>query len=129
MGRYLVGEAGVYLTRVVTVKRSRGHAVVVCDGGMHHHLAAAGHLGSVLHRNYPISKVADDLPPPETWEPQLIFGPLCTSIDLLGNQVSLPKLAAGDVIAIGCSGAYGLSSSPIHFISHPPPAEIVVAGD
>lgn len=125
-GRFLVGEAGVYLTRVITTKLSRGHAVVICDGGMHHHLAAAGHLGSVLHRNYPIAKVATDLPPIETWKPQLIFGPLCTSIDLLANQLPLPPLRPGDLISIASSGAYGLSSSPVGFISHPPPAEVII---
>ena len=118
-GRFLVAEAGVFLTSVVATKNSRGVPINICDGGMNHHLAAAGHLGSVLHRNYPLFKVSDDLPPRDTWPRQMIYGPLCTSIDLLGNQIQLPPLAPGDVIAIGSSGAYGLSSSPVHFISHP----------
>jgi diaminopimelate decarboxylase len=93
---------------------------------MNNHLAAAGHMGSVIHRNYPMFKVSEDTRPEGPLQPQLIYGPLCTSIDLLGNQVPLPLLAAGDVVAICCSGAYGLTSSPIHFISHPPPRELIV---
>ena len=125
-GRFLVGEAGVFLTSVVSTKISRGVRIAVCDGGMNHHLAAAGHLGSVLHRNYPIFKVADDPLPRDSWLPQMVYGPLCTSIDLLGNQIQLPPLNPGDLIAIGSSGAYGLTASPGGFISHPVAREILV---
>jgi diaminopimelate decarboxylase len=93
---------------------------------MNQHLAAAGHLGSVIHRNYPIFKVAADVPPTSTWQSQLIYGPLCASIDLLGNQVKIPPLKPGDLIVIACSGAYGLTSSPMHFISHPPASEVLI---
>jgi diaminopimelate decarboxylase len=126
LGRFLVGEAGCFLTRVISTKLSRGIPISICDGGMNQHLAAAGHLGSVIHRNYPLFKVATDLPPPHTWQPQLVYGPLCTSIDLLGNQIKLPALCAGDLLGIACSGAYGLTSSPMHFISHAPAAEVLV---
>jgi len=125
-GRFLVGEAGVFLTSVVATKISRGVQICICDGGMNHHLAAAGHLGSVIHRNYPIFKVTDDLPARDQCKPQTLYGPLCTSIDLLANQIVLPSLKVGDLLAIGSSGAYGLSSSPTGFISHPLPREIVV---
>jgi diaminopimelate decarboxylase len=128
-GRYLVGEAGYFLTSVVSTKTSRGVAICVCDGGMNHHLAASGHLGSVIHRNYPIFKVDDNPPPREHWQPQTLYGPLCTSIDLLGNQVALPPLAVGELLAFGSSGAYGLTSSPTGFISHPLPREILVDRD
>jgi diaminopimelate decarboxylase len=128
LGRFLVGESGCFLTRVISTKLSRGVPISICDGGMNQHLAAAGHLGSVIHRNYPIFKVATDIPATTTWQSQLIYGPLCTSIDLLGNQVKLPPLKPGDLIGIACSGAYGLTSSPIHFISHSPAAEILIEG-
>ena len=131
LGRYLVGEAGHYVTRVLRVKRSRGAEVVVCDGGMNHHLGACGHLGSVIHRNYPIRRVpegaeeggADSAP-----RPYEIVGPLCTSIDTLGHAALLPPLEPGDLIAVGCSGAYGPTASPTGFISHPPPREVAVEG-
>jgi diaminopimelate decarboxylase len=128
MGRYLVGEAGVYLTQVVRIKRSRGVAIGICDGGMNHHLAAAGHLGTLIQRNYGMLKITgDDQATPE--DAYTLVGPLCTTIDTLGRQVKFNGLDAGDVIGILSSGAYGVSASPIHFISHPPPKEIILETD
>lgn len=124
-GRYLIGEAGYYLVRVVNRKESRGTHICVCDGGMNHHLGACGHLGMVLHRPYRIYKVASARPDTDV-EPFDLYGPLCTSIDHLGRNVKLPGLDTGDVIAVACSGAYGATASPINFISHDPPAEIMV---
>ena len=124
LGRYLIGEAGRYLTRVLCIKRSRGVDICVCDGGMNHHLAACGHLGAVIPRNYRISKLSADAD--DELQPYEVVGPLCTTIDRLARNVRLPKLAAGDVLAIECSGAYGLTASPIHFISHAPPKEIAL---
>ena len=124
MGRYLVGEAGLYLTRVTRIKRSRGSDIAICDGGMNHHLGACGHLGSVIHRNYRIFKVGDsgDGAP----RPYELVGPLCTSIDTLGHGVELPELHEGDLLGVHCSGAYGLTASPVNFISHEAPREFAV---
>jgi diaminopimelate decarboxylase len=122
-GRYLVGEAGIFLTGVTRVKQSRGTTIGICDGGMNHHLAAAGHLGTVVQRNYQMVKVTEDVGPEGSYT---LVGPLCTTIDTLGRQVRLHGLAAGDVIGIKCSGAYGLTASPLHFISHTPPKEVIV---
>jgi diaminopimelate decarboxylase len=124
-GRYLVGEAGIFVTRVIRIKVSRGTRIAICDGGMHHHLAACGHLGAVFHRNYRIFKVNANVDTGDTATYDLV-GPLCTTIDTLGHAVQLPPLDEGDLIGIHCSGAYGLTASPMHFISHPPPKEIVV---
>lgn len=125
-GRFLVGEAGVYLARVVHTKVSRGKRIVVLDGGMNHHLAAAGHLGMVIHRPYRMSVLrAGDSRQVRAVEPHDIFGPLCTSIDTLGRGVQLPRLEEGDILAVHCSGAYGPSSSPAGFISHPPAQEFM----
>ncbi len=123
-GRYLVGEAGFYVTRVVRRKQSRGVEIGICDGGMNHHLGAAGHLGSVVQRNYRMFKlgVGRDQEAERTYT---LVGPLCTTIDTLARQVKLRGLEAGDLIAIHCSGAYGVTASPIHFISHRPPKEII----
>jgi diaminopimelate decarboxylase len=123
----LIGEAGVYLTRVIRKKRSRGTEICTCDGGMNHHLAAAGHLGAVLPRNYRMFKVGGGSDT-EADQRYTLVGPLCTSIDTLGRNVRFRGLEAGDLIGIECSGAYGLTASPIHFISHVPPKEIVVEG-
>jgi diaminopimelate decarboxylase len=123
-GRYLIGEAGVYLTRIVSRKQSRGAEIRICDGGMNHHLGAAGHLGSLIHRNYRMFKLGPEgAAPTQDYD---LFGPLCTSIDMLGHNVKLPPLDVNDVIGIECSGAYGLTASPMHFISHPLPREILV---
>lgn len=126
IGRYLIGEAGLYLTSIVNHKRSRGIDICVCDGGMNHHLGACGHLGSVIHHNYRIFKVTTATDSQLPLQPYTLVGPLCTSIDTLGHSVNLPPLQVGDVLAIRSSGAYGLTASPIHFISHRPPKEILV---
>lgn len=128
-GRFLVGEAGVYLARVIHTKVSRGKRIVVLDGGMNHHLAAAGHMGMVIHRPYRMSVLRAESGPLQAVEAHDIFGPLCTSIDTLGRGVQLPRLEEGDVLAVHCSGAYGPSSSPANFISHPPAKEFMVRGE
>lgn len=125
-GRYLVGEAGIYLTRVVRIKQSRGTSIALCDGGMHHHLGAAGHLGSVILRNYRMFPVRLQEAGESEEASFTLVGPLCTTIDTLGRNVKFRGLTAGDLVAIECSGAYGATASPIHFISHPPPREILV---
>ena len=125
-GRFLVGEAGIYLTTVVHTKVSRGNRVVVLDGGMNHHLGAAGHLGMVIHRPYRMFVVSTDSTQSQEIEPQDIYGPLCTTIDSLGRGVKLPRLRVGDILGVHCSGAYGPSSSPSGFISHPPAKEFMV---
>ena len=117
--------AGVYLTRVIRTKRSRGVDIAICDGGMHHHLAAAGHLGTLIQRNYRMHKVTS-APELAATESYTLVGPLCTTIDTIGRQVTLPRLAAGDLIALESSGAYGPTVSPVHFISHPLPREVLV---
>ena len=123
-GRYIVGEAGIYLTRVLRIKASRGLQIALCDGGMNHHLAAAGHFGTVIPRNYRMFKaVATEVDAGE--QEYEVVGPLCTSIDSFGRGVSFAGLAPGDVIGIHCSGAYGLTASPVDFISHPPAIEVI----
>lgn len=125
-GRFLVGEAGVYLTRVLRRKDSRGARIGVVDGGMHHQLAASGHLGMVIHKPYRMFKVCSDRPDgaEQTYD---LYGCLCTSIDHLGKGIKFPGLEESDVIGIHCSGAYGVTSSPVNFISHPLPREFMVA--
>jgi diaminopimelate decarboxylase len=123
LGRWLVGEAGVYLTRVIDRKDSQSETFVVTDGGLHHQLAATGNFGTVVRRNYPIA-VANKLglAPAETVS---VVGCLCTPIDRLADRVALPKIDVGDVIAVFMAGAYGLTASPGAFLGHPAARELL----
>lgn len=123
LGRWLVGEAGVYLTRVVDRKESSGQIFLIVDGGLHHQLAASGNFGTVVRRNYPIAVTSRfDAAGEETVN---VCGCLCTPLDRLGDQVFLPRAEAGDVIAIFLAGAYGASASPAAFLGHGPAAEML----
>jgi diaminopimelate decarboxylase len=123
-GRFLAGEAGVYLTRISDIKISRGKKFLIVDGGMNHHLAASGNLGQTIKRNYPIA-IVNKLPAPAS-EAADVVGPLCTPLDTLARGIVLPHTEIGDLVGIFQSGAYGLSASPVGFLSHPLPAEIWV---
>jgi len=124
-GRFLVGEAGIYVTRVNDIKSSRGKTYLILDGGMNHHLAASGNLGQVVRRNFPIA-VLNRIEAPAT-DFFDIVGPLCTPLDTLGRGVRLPQVQVGDLVGIFQSGAYARTASPLGFLSHPAPAEVWVA--
>jgi diaminopimelate decarboxylase len=123
-GRYLVGEAGVYITRLLDLKVSRGKTFLVVDGGMNHHLAASGNLGQVIKRNFPVAVVNRlEAEPTVTAD---IVGPLCTPLDTLARDLPVPSPSVGDLIGIFQSGAYALTASPVDFLGHPFPAEVLV---
>src|SRR6478609_9107050 len=124
LGRFLVGEAGVYVTRVVDVKESRGRSYAVVDGGLHHQLAASGNFGQVIRRNYPLALATRALDEPTG--PVTVVGCLCTPLDLLGDQVELPGTEVGDLVVVFQAGAYGLTASPTAFLGHPSPSEVLV---
>ncbi|TWI38097.1 diaminopimelate decarboxylase [Paracoccus sulfuroxidans] len=128
LGRHLVGEAGFFVTRVISVKESRGSRIAICDGGLNANLAASGNFGMVLRRNYVMHRVGGDDGGARPEEKLDISGPLCTSIDKLGGAVLLPRVEEGDLIAIHSCGAYGPSASPVYFISHPLPREVLSLG-
>jgi diaminopimelate decarboxylase len=124
LGRYLVGEAGIYVTRVLDRKLSRGAVFLVCDGGLHHHLAASGNFGQVLRKNYPVAignRMQD-----QPLERASVVGPLCTPLDLLADQMLLPVAQPGDLAVVFQSGAYGASASPQQFLGHPACLEVLV---
>lgn len=123
LGRYLVGEAGLYLARITDRKVSRGTTYLVIDGGLHHHLAASGNFGQALRRNYPIT-IGNRLG--ERTETVTVVGPLCTPLDVLAKDMDLPKAEIGDLLVVFQSGAYGYSASPLNFLSHPNPKEILI---
>lgn len=124
LGRYLVGECGVYVTRVVDRKISRGKPFLVVDGGMHHQLAASGNFGQAIRRNYPL--VVGNRVDAEPAEGVDVVGCLCTPLDLLGDDVRLPAADIDDLIVIFQAGAYGLTASPTAFLGHPAPHEVLV---
>ncbi len=126
LGRWLVAEAGVYLTRVIDVKQSQGEVFVVVDGGLNHQLAASGNFGTVVRRNYPLA-VAARMGEAAAADAVSVVGPLCTPLDRLGDRVALPPVVPGDLIAIFMAGAYGASASPAAFLGHPPALEIVTS--
>jgi diaminopimelate decarboxylase len=123
-GRYLVGEAGIYVARVTDVKISRGKKFIILDGGMNHHLAASGNLGQVIKRNFPIAILNKMGGEPQ--EKVDVVGPLCTPLDALARDVDLPAAEVGDLIGVFQSGAYARAASPLGFLSHPTPAEVLI---
>ncbi|SEB56503.1 diaminopimelate decarboxylase [Nocardioides exalbidus] len=128
LGRYLVGESGVYVTRVVDVKESRGEAYAVVDGGMHHQLAASGNFGQVIRRNYPMAlgNRLGDTGSETDAGPVTVVGCLCTPLDLLGDHVELPRPEVDDLVVIFQAGAYGLTASPTAFLGHDAPVEVLL---
>lgn len=124
LGRWLVGEAGVYLARIIDRKQSHGETFLVTDGGLHHQLAASGNFGTVVRRNYPIAVATRFGAPVE--ETATVVGCLCTPLDRLGDQIGLPRADVGDIIAVFMAGAYGASASPSAFLGHGPAREILL---
>ena len=124
LGRYLVGEAGVYVARVVDRKISRGHVYLVTDGGLHHHLAASGNFGQVIRKNYPVA--IGTRMHATGQETCTVVGPLCTPLDVLADRMTLPVAQVGDLVVVFQSGAYGASASPQGFLGHPSCLEVLV---
>jgi len=124
LGRYLVGEAGIYVCQVIDKKVSRGQIYLVVNGGLHHHLAASGNFGQVIRKNYPVS-IGNKIQSAET-EIVNIVGPLCTPLDILANKMTLPVTEIGDLVVIHQSGAYGYTASPHLFLSQPECMEALV---
>jgi diaminopimelate decarboxylase len=124
LGRFLVGESGVYVCRVLDRKISRGQVFLITDGGLHHHLAASGNFGQVLRKNYPVL-IANRIDA-ATREVASVVGPLCTPLDLLADRMELAEARVGDLVAVFQSGAYGYTASPLGFLSHPAPLEFLL---
>jgi diaminopimelate decarboxylase len=123
-GRFLVGESGIYVARVNDIKVSRGKTFLILDGGMNHHLAASGNLGQVIKRNFPVAilnKLDQDLP-----DVVDVVGPLCTPLDTLARDINLPPAEVGDLVGVFQSGAYARAASPLGFLSHLTPPEVMV---
>lgn len=124
LGRYIVGESGIYLCQIIDKKISRGKTYLITNGGMHHQLAASGNLGQRNRKNFPVY-IANKIGCSER-ETVDIVGKLCTPLDILGKDMKLSKAEVGDYVAVMQSGAYGYSASPINFLSHEPPKEYLI---
>ncbi|MDP9456651.1 MAG: type III PLP-dependent enzyme [Actinobacteria bacterium] len=124
LGRYLVADAGLYVTKVIDVKDMKGKTFVTTDGGMNHHLTATGNMGQVFRKAYPILNLSRA--PGEGDEPVALAGPCCTPLDMFGTNIPLADPEPGDLVGVFYSGAYGFSASNLGFLSHPNPAEILI---
>lgn len=124
LGRYLVGEAGLYVCEVVDRKISRGEVFIITNGGLHQHLAASGNFGQVLRKNFPV--VVANRVVGTARETANVVGPLCTPLDVLAAHMEIAVAQPGDLIGVYQSGAYGYTTSPIAFLGHPPPGQILV---
>lgn len=117
-GRFLAAPCGIYLARVIRIKESRGTRFAILEGGINHLLRPL-----LTGEPFPVRAIGKSGPMIHT----TLAGPLCTSLDRLG-EVNLPvDLAPGDLLAFGRVGAYGFSEGMTHFLSHPVPPEIWVA--
>jgi diaminopimelate decarboxylase len=128
LGRYFVGEAGVYVARVIDRKVSRGQVFLVTDGGLHHHLSASGNFGQVVRKNYPVTISPGGVGGRSIGADEVVnaVGPLCTPLDLLADRMTLPSAGEGDFVVVFQSGAYGASASPQGFLGHPPCVEVLI---
>lgn len=124
LGRYLVGEAGVYVCRITDIKVSRGHTYLITDGGLHHHLSASGNFGQVIRKNYPVA-IGNRMDVPAAGSAVSVVGPLCTPLDVIADRMLLPAAQVGDFVVVFQSGAYGASASPQGFLGHPRAVEIL----
>jgi diaminopimelate decarboxylase len=122
LGRFITAEAGIYVIRVVSGKQSRGKTFVACDGGLNHHLAAAGTFGAALRGNFPLRNLTRPDAAPIACQ---IAGPSCNPTDLLGVDVRVAEPHEGDLLGVLMSGSYGLTASPVLFLGRPTPVELV----
>jgi diaminopimelate decarboxylase len=122
LGRFLTADAGVYVARVISSKESRGKTFFLVDGGLHHHLAAAGTFGAALRSNFILQNLSRPTAPKVRCN---VAGPSCNPTDLLGVDVELPRPEQGDLIAVLKSGSYGFTASPLLFLGRKTPAELV----
>lgn len=124
LGRYIVGNAGLYICQITDKKVSRGKTYLITNGGLHHHLAASGNFGQIIRKDYPVT-IANKMSYDQT-EIASVVGPLCTPLDLLANNMPLACADIGDYVAVYQSGAYGFTASPRDFLSHAHPVELML---
>jgi len=119
MGRYIAGNAGVLLTRVIYRKKSGYKNFLVADAGMNDLLRP-----SLYEAHHEIRPVKEGV----AMVPVDLVGPVCESGDYLAKDRDLPDAAEGDLLALMGAGAYGFSMAS-NYNSRPRPAEVLVRGD
>ncbi len=124
LGRYMVGEAGIYVSEIIDKKESRGEHYLITNGGLHHHLSNSGNFGQVIRKNYPV-RISTQSPTNKSGIVTIV-GPLCTPLDTLASKMELPQAEIGDLVIILQSGAYGKTASPESFLGHPAVIEILI---
>ncbi|TNE51853.1 MAG: hypothetical protein EP343_03050 [Deltaproteobacteria bacterium] len=125
-GRWLLGPTGAYVSRVVRTKTSYGQTFCIMDGGIHH-------LYEATLSDVPQGKIRpwiENLSRPQAPLQSVdVCGSLCTTRDRLGRNVALPQPQKGDLLAWPNTGAYGLSASPLLFLGHDTPMELLFDGE
>jgi diaminopimelate decarboxylase len=124
LGRYLIGRFGIYVVSVVNKKAARGKEFTIMDGGMNHCFPATGNFGQLIKKNYPVINLSRKVVP-ENETAQELVGPLCTPLDSMARNLKLPPCEEGDLVAWVNCGAYSFSASPLLFLSHPTPIELM----
>jgi diaminopimelate decarboxylase len=128
LGRFLIGRYGAYVARVTEIKETRGKRFVILDGGMHHCFPATGNFGQLVKKNYPVRNLTrggeTELESSDN-APQELCGPLCTPMDSMARAVRIAKAEPGDLIGFFASGAYSFAASPLLFLSHDTPLELL----
>lgn len=122
LGRYLVADCGIYVARVISTKSVGGKKFAITDGGLHHHLAAAGNFGAGFRTNYPLMNISNPGGPEIECS---IAGPSCNPTDLLAQDIVISDPREGDLLAVKSSGAYGFTASPILFLGRTTACEYV----
>jgi diaminopimelate decarboxylase len=131
-GRFIVGNAGILVTRVLYVKESGEKKFVICDAGMNDLIRPT--LYSAYHRIWPVKTDpghSGEVPDEETWAGASaitdVVGPICESGDFFAKERKLPLLKRGDLVCVFSAGAYGYAMAS-NYNSHPRPCEVMVAG-
>jgi len=127
-GRFIVGNAGLLLTRVLYVKQSGDKRFIIVDAGMNDLLRPS--LYSAHHEVWPItSEYEKGSPEAEAVStPADVVGPICETGDFFALDRMLPPVKEGELIAVFSAGAYGMAMAS-NYNSRPRPAEVLVTGD
>jgi diaminopimelate decarboxylase len=118
-GRFLVGNAGILLTRVLYIKTNSEKKFIIVDAAMNDLMRTS--LYDAYHPILPVNPT----PGSETVD---VVGPVCESGDFLAHHRDLPPVQPDDLLAVGCAGAYGFTMAS-NYNARPRAAEIIVEGD
>lgn len=123
-GRFIVAECGMFLTKIIDIKDSRGKRYVITDGGVNNRPGVS--IKSRLSKQHIPIEIVDKIRG-NTLQTVEIAGPLMTPTDILATGVNIAtEVEVGDLVAFFMSGAYAFSTSSQYFLSHPVPAEVLI---